>query len=122
MYYSHDGLPPPPPQIFFGRNTTLEHLLHVFESAKPNPFYIAILGAGGIEKTVLGVTFIHHPFITRHFGDFRWFLAFEGVFNAEGLRSILANTFKLDEKKLFPSLEAVASSIVQYILLIRGNF
>ena len=56
------------------------------------------------------------------FGDFRWFISCEGVFNAQDLRSVLANAFKLDEKNFIASLRRVASSTKAHILLALDNF
>src|SRR6201996_9620677 len=112
---------PPPPQIFFGRSAALEHLLNLLEQSKASPVYIAILGTGGIGKTALGVAFLHHSSVVMRFGDFRWFISCEGVFNAEDLRSTLANAFKLDEKNFIACLRQLASSTKAQILLTLDN-
>src|SRR6201996_9778360 len=112
---------PPPPQIFFGRSAALEHLLNLLEQSKASPVYIAILGTGGIGKTALGVAFLHHPSVVKQFGDFRWIISCEGAFNADGLRSSLANAFKLDEKAFNASLRRLASSTRAQILLTLDN-
>src|ERR1700761_4710081 len=121
LFCSRGALLPPPPQIFFGRNTALEHLLHLLEKTTPNPVYIAILGTGGIGKTTLGVTFLHHRTVTTLFGDLRWFISCEGVFNAEGLRSSIATAFKLDEKNLFSAFKRLATKIKSRIMLVLDN-
>jgi len=56
-----------------------------------------------------------------HFGDLRWFVSCEGIFNADGLRSALANAFKLDEKAFLPSLRRLTSLIKSDILLTLDN-
>src|ERR1700761_7704557 len=121
MSHSRGALLPPPPQIFFGRNKALEHLLHLLAKLKSNPIYVAILGTGGIGKTALGVSFLHHSSVILHFGDFRWFISCEGIFNADGLRSVLANIFKLDEKMFISSIRRLASSIDSNMLLMLDN-
>src|ERR1700761_3007100 len=112
---------PPPPQIFFGRGTAMQHLLHLLEQSKPNPVYIAILGTGGIGKTSLGLALIHHPITITQFSDFRWFISCDGVLDAEGLRSALANSLKLEEKTLIPSLRRLALSIKSDIVILLDN-
>src|SRR6201996_2903333 len=112
---------PPPPQIFFGRSAALEHLLNLLEQSKASPVYIAILGTGGIGKTALGVAFLHHPSVVKQFGDFRWIISCEGAFNADGLRSALANAFELDEKNFIACLRRLASSTRAQMLLTLDN-
>ena len=77
---------------------------------------------GGIGKTALSLTFLHHPSVTARFGDHRWFISCEGVFNAEGLKSALAKAFKLSEINLILALRRLASSVKSDFLLTLDNF
>ena len=76
---------------------------------------------GGIGKTALGLTVIHHPSIATPFGAFRWFISCEDIFNAEDLKSALANMLKLNEKTLIPSLRRLASPIKSNFWLTLDN-
>ncbi|KAF7362528.1 NB-ARC domain-containing protein [Mycena venus] len=63
------SLLPPPPQIFRGRETELQEVSAALLDESPR---IAILGPGGIGKTVLATAALHHPDIVakythRHF-------------------------------------------------------
>ena len=95
--------------------------MHLLEKSKPNPAYIAILGMGGIGKTTLGVSFLHHPSVVLQFGIFRWFISCKDLLNAEALRSSIAAAFKLAEKSLIPSLKRLATRIDSQMMLVLDN-
>ncbi|KAJ7734429.1 hypothetical protein B0H16DRAFT_1222913, partial [Mycena metata] len=63
---------PTGPQIFYGRDTELADLLKLFDQGTPR---IAILGAGGMGKTSLARTLLHHPNITAIYQQDRYFVA-----------------------------------------------
>src|ERR1700761_3611678 len=99
--------------------TALEHTLHVFQISKPA--YIAILGAGGIGKTSLALSILHHPLIIQRFKDMRWFIPCEGIVDAEGLKSAMAATFEVDERRLIPALKRMAITIQNEMMLTLDN-
>ncbi|KAJ7302008.1 P-loop containing nucleoside triphosphate hydrolase protein, partial [Mycena albidolilacea] len=63
---------PSEPKIFHGRELQVSHILELFSQDTPR---IAILGAGGIGKTILARILLHHTDITARYGQQRFFVA-----------------------------------------------
>ncbi|KAJ7032412.1 P-loop containing nucleoside triphosphate hydrolase protein, partial [Mycena alexandri] len=78
---------PPTPKIFHGRESELNELVDLLLHS---PARITILGPGGIGKTSLATTALHHPEILARYTD-RYFVSCESAASHEDLVAIIAS-------------------------------
>ncbi|KAJ6540186.1 hypothetical protein DFH09DRAFT_1368579 [Mycena vulgaris] len=84
---------PPSPSIFYGRSVEVDHVVDLLLNHAPAR--VAIVGSGGIGKTSIALSSIHHPAVEKYFLNHRFFLSCEAVMTADSLALDLLKLFSL---------------------------
>ncbi|KAJ6543741.1 hypothetical protein DFH09DRAFT_36105 [Mycena vulgaris] len=116
---------PPKPAIFYGRSVEVDHVVNLVLNHAPA--CVAIVCSGGIGKTSIALTSMHHPDVEKHFLKQRFFLSCEAVITAESLALELLKLFGLSVDSSgarSPSdiLVSFAQSMTVKCLLCLDNF
>ncbi|KZT34810.1 TPR-like protein [Sistotremastrum suecicum HHB10207 ss-3] len=85
---------PPAPQVFFGRTSVVDDLVNqICVSEQSN---VAILGAGGIGKTSVALSVLHHPIVVALFDQRRCFISCEASGNRDALLVTISQAIGLE--------------------------
>ncbi|KAJ7779632.1 hypothetical protein B0H16DRAFT_1279092, partial [Mycena metata] len=88
---------PGEPKIFHGRDSELADILKLFSQGTPR---IAILGAGGMEKTSLARTVVHHEEVTTKYHGNRFFVTCDTASSKSELAGLIGAHLGLKPDKL----------------------
>ncbi|KAJ6514061.1 hypothetical protein DFH09DRAFT_1433062 [Mycena vulgaris] len=124
-YYSSASFLPPSPSIFYGRSVEVDHVVDLV--LNHTPACVAIVGSGGIGKTSIALTSIHHPEVEKYFLNRRFFLSCEAVLTADSLALDLLKLFGLSadssgSRSSSDILVSFAQSMTLKCLLCLDNF
>ncbi|KAJ6489469.1 P-loop containing nucleoside triphosphate hydrolase protein, partial [Mycena vulgaris] len=116
---------PPSPSIFYGRSAEVDHVVNLVLNHAPAR--VAIVGSGGIGKTSIALTSIHHPEVEKYFLNQHFFLSCEAVITAESLALDLLKLFGLSadssgSRSASDILVLFAQSMTLKCLLCLDNF
>ncbi|KAJ7730684.1 hypothetical protein DFH07DRAFT_969069 [Mycena maculata] len=85
-------MPPAPPQIFHGRESELADVVNILLQNAPR---VALLGPGGIGKTCLAKSVMHHPDIVLKYPD-QYFVSCESAETVEDLALAVATALGME--------------------------
>ncbi|KAJ6591213.1 hypothetical protein DFH09DRAFT_1026273 [Mycena vulgaris] len=111
------SLLPPCPKVFNGRE---EELQQVVANLLSESACVAILGTGGIGKTSLATTALHHPDVTDKYPQ-RYFISCESVTSEAMLLATLGSGLGLGQNNVLRSILRKLSDTVP-VLLVLDNF
>ncbi|THH01260.1 hypothetical protein EW026_g1400 [Hermanssonia centrifuga] len=104
----------------YGRDEVLKQAAIIVVSR-----HVALLGAGGIGKTIVALALLRHPHVEAHFADNRFFIPCDAIKSARGLTTaileiLLGFAYKA-EKDLIAQLMGCLSAITP-VILVLDNF
>ncbi|KAJ7902805.1 hypothetical protein B0H14DRAFT_1148483 [Mycena olivaceomarginata] len=119
------SLLPPTPLIFHGRSVEVDHVVDLILNHAPAR--VAIVGSGGIGKTSIALTSIHHAKVEKEFLCQRFFLSCEAILTADTLVLELLMLFGLSVDSSGPmspmdTLRLFLQSMTSKCLLCLDNF
>lgn len=116
------SIPPPKPDIFFGRDDFVEKAVNALETIQP--VRIPILGPGEIGKTSIALAILHHPKIQEMFKDRCYFVSCESTSSAEILLGNILQVLRADYSSQEHPLDILHQCLVSLgpLLLVLDNF
>ncbi len=106
--------------IFYGRQQEMTHILSLL--LRSEQAAIAVLGSGGIGKTSLALTLMHHEAVIQRFEGRRYFIACDAVCTAESLYDRFAGILGLNEIRPIASLKQRVAGSNLPLLITFDNF
>ncbi|KAJ7048862.1 P-loop containing nucleoside triphosphate hydrolase protein, partial [Mycena amicta] len=91
------SLLPSSPQIFHGRDAELSTCVGALCASEPAQ--LAILGPGGMGKTSLSLSVIHHQSVEAFFGVHRYFIPLNGTSSAADMVAKIAGHFDITHQQ-----------------------
>ncbi|PSS17123.1 hypothetical protein PHLCEN_2v3236 [Hermanssonia centrifuga] len=112
---------PVAPQLY-GRDEVVERAATAIVSRNQ---HVAVLGAGGIGKTSVALSLLHHPQVEEHFADNRFFIPCDAIKSSHGLATaileiLLGSAYKAEKDSIAQLKEHL--SVITPVVLVLDNF
>ncbi|KAH7096393.1 hypothetical protein BKA62DRAFT_511838 [Auriculariales sp. MPI-PUGE-AT-0066] len=108
-------------RLLFGRDLEQLALLKLITSAPTSsPARIVVLGGGGMGKSTLALSILHHPSMVERFGEYRYFISCESAASSGGLVSEIASHVGIFGDQLRKRVLAALKGA--QLLLVLDNF
>ncbi|KAJ7133691.1 hypothetical protein C8R43DRAFT_1133228 [Mycena crocata] len=113
------ALLPGNPKIFYGRESELQEI--ITSLLHPAAARVAILGPGGIGKSSLALSTLHHPEIIAKFGLNRHFVSCDAAGSAVELVSHVGSFFDLKQSNTLKGIVKHFNATATPVLLVLDN-